>query len=118
MLSEGDRIWVLIPKSGYVGVGIVQGPRVRADQYQFQTSEGPKTLLDMDLTEKYSELSREADDDTAEYLVPVKWLHTVDKAHAFNEVGLFGNQNTVCKPTTPKWSHTVNRLKQVWKLDL
>jgi len=28
-----------------------------------------------------------------------------------NEVGLFGNQNTVCQPTTPKWRHTVERLK-------
>lgn len=35
----------------------------------------------------------------------------------FSEVGLFGNQNTVCKPTTPKWSHTVERLKQVWRID-
>ncbi|TFH85010.1 hypothetical protein EQG41_19240 [Billgrantia azerbaijanica] len=35
---------------------------------------------------------------------------------AFNEAGLFGNQNTVCKPTTPKWSHTVSRLKQVWRI--
>ena len=30
------------------------------------------------------------------------------------EVGLFGNQNTVCQPTTPKWRHTVERLKQVF----
>jgi hypothetical protein len=28
------------------------------------------------------------------------------------EIGLFGNQNTVCKPTTPKWRSTVDRLKQ------
>jgi hypothetical protein len=27
------------------------------------------------------------------------------------EVGLFGNQNPVCKPTTPKWRHTIERLK-------
>ena len=24
---------------------------------------------------------------------------------------MFGNQNTVCKPTTPKWRSTVERLK-------
>ena len=28
-----------------------------------------------------------------------------------NEVGLFGNQNTVCQPTAQKWRHTVERLK-------
>lgn len=31
-------------------------------------------------------------------------------------MGLFGNQNTVCKPTTPKWSHIIERLKQVWEI--
>ena len=25
---------------------------------------------------------------------------------------MFGNQNTVCKPTTPKWRTTVERLKE------
>lgn len=44
----------------------------------------------------------------------VRWLDTVDAAKAFNEVGLFGNQNTVCQPTTLKWRHTVDRLKQVF----
>ena len=50
----------------------------------------------------------------SEYFVKVRWLATLDAAHAFNEVGLFGNQNTVCQPTTPKWRHTVERLKQVF----
>jgi hypothetical protein len=38
-------------------------------------------------------------------------LETVPESKAINEVGLFGNQNTVCQPTTPKWRHTVDRLK-------
>jgi uncharacterized protein YeaO (DUF488 family) len=29
----------------------------------------------------------------------------------FWEVGLFGNQNTVCQPSTQKWRHTIERLK-------
>ena len=33
-------------------------------------------------------------------------------AEAISEIGLFGNQNTACKPLTPKWRHTVERLKQ------
>ncbi len=47
----------------------------------------------------------------AAYFVRVQWLDTVPEAEAVNEVGLFGNQNTVCQPTTPKWRHTVERLK-------
>ncbi|SCY10886.1 PDDEXK family nuclease [Thiohalorhabdus denitrificans] len=117
MLSEGNRVWVNIPKTGYVGVGIVTGERCRADQYQFDTPDGPKTLTQLKLHENYEHLNPSADADKAEYLVPVKWLYTVDRAHAFWEVGLFGNQNTVCKPRTPKWSHTVNRLKQAWDIE-
>ncbi|WP_282041067.1 endonuclease NucS domain-containing protein [Halomonas alimentaria] len=114
MLSQGDRVWVYIPKTGYVGVGEVIGERCRADEYRFDTPEGPRTLPEMTLTEGYPQIDPDKDDDEAEYLVPVRWLHTVSREDAFSEVGLFGNQNTVCKPTTPKWSHTVERLKQVW----
>jgi len=116
MLSEGDRVWVNIPKTGYVGVGIVTGERERADQFEFDTPDGPLALQQMEDTGSYSHLDGEADDETAEYLVPVRWLNTVSKDRAFSEVGLFGNQNTVCKPTTPKWSHTTNRLKQAWHI--
>lgn len=35
-------------------------------------------------------------------LVPVEWIQTVPLEQAIQEVGMFGNQNTVCKPTTPK----------------
>jgi hypothetical protein len=47
-----------------------------------------------------------------EYLVGVKWLKHVAVSAAIHEVGFFGNQNTVCKPKTKKWGHTVERLKQ------
>ena len=50
-------------------------------------------------------------DEMAEYFVRVEWLDTVDAARAVDEVGLFGNQNTVCRPTVSKWRHTVERLK-------
>ena len=33
------------------------------------------------------------------------------ESKAVNEVGLFGNQNTVYQPTTPKWRHTVEWIK-------
>ena len=117
MLSEGDRIWVNIPKTGYVGVGEVIGERCRAETYRFDSPDGPKNMLEMDLIESYPQLDPAAPDEEGEYLVPVRWIHTVSRDQAFSEVGLFGNQNTVCKPTVPKWSHTINRLKQVWRID-
>ena len=55
------------------------------------------------------------DAERAEYFVRVQWLDTRKEANAISELGLFGNQNTVCKPTTPKWRHTVERLKAQFK---
>lgn len=43
---------------------------------------------------------------------PVRWVHSVPLEEAVNEIGMFGNQNTVFKPTTPKWRTTVNGLKE------
>jgi hypothetical protein len=56
----------------------------------------------------------EAAEDKMEYFVPVNWTHTVPLNQAVNELGLLGNQNTVCRPKTPKWRHTVERLKAIW----
>ncbi len=88
----------------------------RADSEIASRRAGSKTLLELASQSTYPHLYRNDDDEQAEYLVPVRWLQTVSREDAFSEVGLFGNQNTVCKPTTPKWSHTVSRLKQVWQI--
>ena len=53
-------------------------------------------------------------EDKAEYFVQVKWLHKVQDANAVNEIGLFGNQNSVARPRASKWIHTVKRLKEAW----
>jgi hypothetical protein len=77
--------------------------------------QGKRTLPEIVSEREYPHLYRS--DDAAEYLVPVRWIHTISREEAFSDVGLSGNQNTVCKPTTPKWLHTVERLKQVWRID-
>ena len=114
-LTEGDRIWVNIPGSGFVGVAQVIGEKTRLESLLFPEYEN-KTILQLDVQGNYQELST-LDDNLAEYAVPVKWIHTVSESEAVSETGLFGNQNTVCKPRTSKWVHTVNRLKEVWDID-
>jgi len=109
LLSEGDRIWVKIPGTGYVGVGIVTGSRGRAGDVEFKKSTGEIVPVEQALTR--AEYHREEINDAGEWFVPVRWIETVDEAKAFNEIGLFGNQNSVCQPTTPKWRHTTDRLK-------
>jgi hypothetical protein len=110
LLSPGDRVWVKIPKTGYVGVGRVTESVQPAKDFKVSTPAGE--LLALDVLQDAERYRKEADDpDKSEYFVRVKWLDTVPESKAINEVGLFGNQNTVCQPTTPKWRHTVERLK-------
>jgi len=115
MLSPGDRVWVNIPKKGYVAVGIVEQAVQPASEFTVLTADGAKSV--MDVVQHGPKYKASADTpDLSEYFVKVKWINARDATNAFNEVGLFGNQNTVCQPTTPKWRHTVERLKQAFSI--
>jgi hypothetical protein len=114
MLSPGDRIWVRIPGTGYVGVARVTEIAQPVNEFMVKTADGDRNALEVLSTA--DKLRPTADDpDRAEYFVGVKWLDTLPKGEAIQEVGLFGNQNTVCQPTTPRWRHTVERLKSFFK---
>lgn len=110
LLSAGDRVWVKIPKTGYVGVGIVEEPVQSVKDFTVPTENGDRPALEV--LEHATHYRQTADDpELAEYFVRVRWLDAFPAKAAINEVGLFGNQNTVCQPSTPKWRHTVERLK-------
>jgi hypothetical protein len=110
LLSPGDRVWVKIPKTGYVGVGIVKETVQAVNDFKIETTEGERPCLDV--LQHASLYQQHANDpEKAEYFVKVDWLDTLPAKKAVDEVGLFGNQNTVCQPSTPKWRHTVERLK-------
>lgn len=113
LLSPGDRVWVKIPKVGYVGVGRVTEAVQAAKDFMVNTSEGERPAMDV---LEHGDLYRQHADDPekSEYFVRVQWLDQVPADQAVNEVGLFGNQNTVCQPLAPKWRHTVERLKTVF----
>ena len=116
MLSPGNRIWVNIPGTGYVGVGEVTGVRQPLDEFTFDDAGTPRKIVDTDTV--IAKQTRYADNpDEAEFLVPVKWLRKVPVASPIKEKGFFGNQNTVARPTSPKWAHTVARLKERFGLD-
>jgi hypothetical protein len=110
-LKPGDRVWVKNPAYGFVGVCRVTGPSTPAASFTVKDSEGNDIpIFDTELQADYHKQFIENLQD-CEYFVPVEWLQTVESQNAVSEIGLFGNQNTVCKPTTPKWRHTVERLK-------
>jgi hypothetical protein len=110
LLSPGDLVWVKIPKTGYVGVGRVTEAVQAAKDFKVSTPAGERLALDV--LQDAARYRKGVDDpEKSEYFVRVQWLDTVPESKAINEVGLFGNQNTVCQPTAPKWRHTVERLK-------
>ena len=110
LLEIGKRIWVNIPGQGYVGVGIVAGPVVKVDEFEIEDS-SKRLLTEDDIVGKRIFTDKD-DEEKSEYLVRINWLKTVNFDHAIKEKGFFGNQNTVCKPVTKKWQHTVERLKK------
>lgn len=114
LLSEGDRIWVNIPHTGYVGVGIVTEKAAMAKDVAFLVNGDQKSFNQIDTKGNY--LSHADNVEKAEYVVRVNWVKTVDKQNAVKELGFFGNQNTVCRPVTDKWDFTVERLKKIWEI--
>lgn len=115
LLNAGDRIWVNVPGTGYVGVGEVTGKATAASEFIVQTSEGEKRFMEIASQGAYHRESIN-DPQKSEYFVAVKWLKTVPIDKAVKEIGFFGNQNTVCKPTKPRWRHTIERLKDRFKI--
>lgn len=117
-LEPGSRIWVNIPGTGYVGVGLVAEPVVRADDFTVMTDDGqhvPITQAPVSATDMVPE---GLPDEQAMFLVRVNWLKTVPIDRAVKEKGFFGNQNTVAKPTAKSWVHTVDRLARVFGINM
>jgi len=116
LLESGGRVWVNRPGMGYVGVAEVLGPPVPATEFKVETSQGSRPYLDVgNVSERLASHARQPD--RMEYFVPVRWLKTVDERDAIRETGLFGNQNSAAKPTTPGWISTVNYLKDRFGVD-
>ncbi|MGH7171318.1 MAG: endonuclease NucS domain-containing protein [Gemmataceae bacterium] len=108
LLKPGDRVWVKAPGYGFVGVARVTGHSQPASECKVSTPLGERPVLEVAKRGRYHS---DQDDEHCEHFVPVKWLQTVPLDKAIKEVGLYGIQHSVCKPTTSKWRQTVERLK-------
>ena len=113
LLEPGDRIWVNVPKQGYVGVGQVAGSAVRASDFEVEVDGTKQPFLEVASATYHREHSDNEED--SEYFVPVDWTDTKSLSEAVSEIGFFGNQNTVCRPRTSKWNHTVEQLRRHFK---
>lgn len=109
-LRPGNRIWVNVPGTGYVGVGIVRAEASPVSEFALRQNGATTNLLDLPLScERMGQFVGDADRE--EYVVPVEWIKTVPLDHAVREHGFFGNQNCVVQPRDPKWLFTIERLK-------
>ena len=102
LLSPGDRVWVNIPHTGYVGVGIVTETVQQAKDVVFDYNNALTPMKELPLQGKY--FYSEDDPENAEYVVKVQWIKTIAVSKAVKEIGFFGNQNSVCRPTAEKWN--------------
>ena len=110
LLDPGDRVRVKIPGPGFVGLGRVTDRAQRDRDFMVNTPEGEVRFSEVPRNGHYHQQFAD-DEEKSEYSVPVHRLQTIPASQAIQEIGMFGNQNTVCKPTTPKWRSTVERLK-------
>lgn len=119
LLSVGDRVWVWLGgkwfggQAGFVGVATVMETRVPIDD--FTVSEGGERVSLPNVVT--SDMNLYADDpEKADYAVRLQWIHKAEPRDAVWEKGFFANQNTVARPTSPKWDYTVSRLKAIWDI--
>jgi hypothetical protein len=113
LLKPGDRVWVRIPKVGYVGVGIVESEAVAATEFEVDDNGKAISVLEIKTSANYA--SHVGTEDQ-EYFVKINWTKTVSRESAHDELGFFGNQNSVCKPTVTRWRNTVDRLKEKFQV--
>jgi hypothetical protein len=95
-LFPGVRVFVCIPKVGYVGVGTVTGSSQPVANFTVNQKGQRVPILSIPLRAK-----RMGDDannlEMSEYIVRVKWTKTLPRDQAIWEKGMFANQNSVAR---------------------
>lgn len=117
-LPVGSRIFVHVPKAGYVAVGETLRPAERFETAQVEVNGSWVPLAAQRLRAGYVHQeglsAAEVDDDDAEYVIPVRWTRAVGLSEAYWEKGMFANQNSACKL---RQQFTLERLAAHFQLD-
>lgn len=113
LLFPGARIFVNIPKAGYVGVGTVKESPVPVNGFKVVIDDQEVPILDAPLKAKNMQ-ENSSDLDLCEYLVRVEWIKAFPKTQAYWEKGLFAIQHTACRLTS---SFTIEKLSKYFGLD-
>jgi hypothetical protein len=112
-LFPGARVFVYIPKAGYVGVGMVTETSQRVRDFKVEVDSKTVPILEAPLVAR--QMGKGADDpELSEYLVRVDWIKTLPREQAIREKGMFANQNSATKL---RHQPTLERLIEVFNLD-
>ena len=94
-LEPGHRVFACIPKTGYVGVGVVTESVQPVGDFRVDMEGNQIQILDLPLKTNLGDAKD--DPDRREYLVRVDWLRTRMRDHAFWKPGMYANQNSVTR---------------------
>ncbi|MGI8421836.1 MAG: hypothetical protein ACR2MU_06215 [Gaiellaceae bacterium] len=115
-LKPGHRVFVYIPRGngvgGYVGVGEVTAEAMLAEELEVQQSGDGRPYLDV---AQAPEAGKDRDDPAlGEWVVPVRWIETRDRADAVRDSDFFANQNSAVKLTH---GYTLEKLRGAFGLE-
>ncbi len=98
-LSVGARVFAMLPKVGYLGVGYVEEKAQIVNDFTVLNDDGKQIpILEAELiATAINGYSDSHDSDMREHFVRIKWEKTVDEKHAFWTKGLSANQNSAFK---------------------
>ncbi len=116
-LQPGHRVFVCIPKRGYVGVGRVVESAQPVDAFRVKIKGVAVPILEAHGLRSKNMGHNLNDPDKAdrcEYVVRVEWIETHGREEAFWEPGFFANQNTAAKFRDTK---TLRRLQEHFGVD-
>lgn len=113
-LPTGARIFVQIPKHGYVAVGETLGEAIPFEEAQVLYKEEWKPLRNLPLSAEYQHPDTEGAPHDSEFVVPVRWIASRPKSQAYWEKGMFANQNSAGKL---RQQYTLDRLVTHFALD-
>ncbi len=107
------RVFVLIPKRGYVGVGVVTETAQRVSDFKVEVDGRQIPILDAPIHAPNMGVGAE-DPDRSEYVVRVRWVKTVPRDQAYWEPHMFANQNSATKM---RHQFTIEKLIEHFELD-
>lgn len=112
-LFPGARVFVYVPKRGYVGVGVVRETCQRVKDFKIDVDGKVVSILEAPLLA--TEMGVLADDpDKSEYVVRVDWIKSLPKDQGFWVKDMFANQNSATKLRD---QFTLERLVEAFDLD-